>query len=55
VAAKRRKGHEGRAVVWPWADRGRAKVTPDSVQRNLEALRKRADMWAALVAGLVRL
>ena len=35
MPAAKRKGHEGRRVEWPWADRGRSAVTRESVRADL--------------------
>jgi hypothetical protein len=55
MAATKRRGHEGRRVVWPWSDRGRSAVTRESVERDIAELASRVDVNIARAAGLVRL
>ena len=56
MPATKRRGHEGRTLLWPWTDRGRSAVTPESVRADMEALRAmvKATAYSLVLDRLVR-
>lgn len=54
MGLRKRQGHEGRRIVWPWSDRGRSGYAAADVMRELERLRAWIDV-RLIADGLVRL